>query len=38
VLSGHAGQLAEEGTQKKLTYRRVSSSSLSFSLPLLTVE
>jgi hypothetical protein len=36
VLSRHAGQFAEEGTQKKLTYRRVSS--LSFGLPLLTVE
>lgn len=36
MLSGHAGQLAEEGTQEKLTYRRMSSSS--FSLPLLSVE
>jgi len=29
VLSGHAGQVAEEGTQEKLTYRRVSSSPFS---------
>ena len=36
MLSRHAGQFAEEGTYEKWICRRVSS--LSFPLPLLTVE
>ncbi len=36
MVSGHAGQFEEEGTQKKWTCKRVSF--LSFPLSLLTVE
>jgi hypothetical protein len=36
MVSGHAGQFEEEGTQKKWTCRRVPS--LSFPPPLLTVK